>query len=378
MFTHTSDHEVFLSATKRFLDQTLPPGKLRELGETAAGYDSDTWRRGAERGWTSLLVPEAAGGGAVSGRPVDDLLLVAWEFGHRAASGPFVPSNLVAAALGRWGNDDQQAGALETILSGDAVGAWAMQEPAPRDGLGEVTLAAESRKGGFVLSGTKSPVEAGGEADHILVAARQGHGLTQFLVPRDQAGLCVTPLRGLDMTRRFARLQFDDVWVGSDAVVGSPAKAAAQVDWLSDVATTVHLAETLGAMQWAFDTTLQWAFDRYSFGRPLASYQAIKHRFADMKTWLEASYAITTAAGIALDDGTPARQATVSAAKFYVGRYGGELVQDCVQLHGGLGVTLELDLHLFLRRVSTNAALYGTTEQHARRLTSLLESEAVA
>ncbi|HLM95045.1 MAG TPA: acyl-CoA dehydrogenase family protein [Acidimicrobiales bacterium] len=131
-------------------------------------------------------------------------------------------------------------------------------------------------------------------------------------------------------------------------------------------------------MRWAFDTTLEWAFNRYSFGRPLASYQEIKHRFADMKLWLEASLAIAANASDAVDRDLAERSEVVSAAKFYVGRYGPELVQDCVQMHGGIGVTMDHHLHLFLRRVTAAVPLFGTPGQHAGRLTEKLAVREVA
>jgi alkylation response protein AidB-like acyl-CoA dehydrogenase len=131
-------------------------------------------------------------------------------------------------------------------------------------------------------------------------------------------------------------------------------------------------------MQRAFDMTVQWAFDRYSFGRPLASYQALKHRFADMKSWVEAAHAISDDAAEAVAAGSPQAAALVSAAKAYVGDAGGELMQECVQLHGGLGVTFEHDIHLFLRRHTLNQTLYGTSVQHRARLTDLVEKQEIA
>ena len=140
------------------------------------------------------------------------------------------------------------------------------------------------------------------------------------------------------------------------------------------LAVAVQLAETCGAMCWAFDTTVEWAFNRYSFGRPLASYQEIKHRFADMKMWLEASNAITAEAAAGVDGDSSNRSEVVSSGKFYIGRYGVELAQDCVQMHGGIGVTFDHDMHLFLRRIVTNAQLYGSASQHAARLTEILDA----
>jgi alkylation response protein AidB-like acyl-CoA dehydrogenase len=244
--------------------------------------------------------------------------------------------------------------------------------------LGQVGVEATSDGDTVVLRGTKTPVEAGTEAANLLVAARYGSGLGQFLVPADTPGLTVTPLQGLDMTRRFARLDFDQVRVPSTSAVGEPGSAGPAIDWLTDLAVVVQLAEMVGAMQWAFDTTLDWALNRYSFGRPLASYQEIKHRFADMKMWLEAGYGVTARAAQAVQEDAPERSQLVSAGKFYLGRYGAELMQDCVQLHGGIGVTFDHDLHVFLRRVTTNVPLFGTPSQHAARITAILESQEAA
>ena len=377
MFQLSDDQQLFEETTRRFLEAECPLTAVRGLADHEAGFEAAYWRQGAELGWTSLVVPEAAGGASISGNGVLDLALVAHRFGQHAAPGPLLGTNVVAAALGRWGTDEQQAGPLAALLAGEAVAAWAVAEPPPHDGLGEVALEATADGDGVVLTGTKSPVEFGAQADHILVTARHEGGLSQFLVPRDTPGLTVTPLHGFDMTRRFARLGFGGVRVPANALVGRPGGAGDDVTWLIDLAVTVQLAEMAGAMRWAFDTTVEWAFSRYSFGRPLASYQEIKHRFADMKMWLEASDAIAVSAARAVDGDRSNRSEQVSAGKFYVGRFGPELVQDCVQLHGGIGVTFDHDLHLFLRRVATDVPLHGTPAQHAARLTTILDAREV-
>jgi alkylation response protein AidB-like acyl-CoA dehydrogenase len=125
-------------------------------------------------------------------------------------------------------------------------------------------------------------------------------------------------------------------------------------------------------MQAGFDMTVEWSRDRYAFGRPLASYQALKHRFADMLTWLEASHAISDAACVATEQGAENAAELVSAAKAFVGQYGTEVLQDCVQMHGGIGVTFEHDLHLYLRRFSVDRALAGTPSDHRQRIAAML------
>jgi alkylation response protein AidB-like acyl-CoA dehydrogenase len=226
--------------------------------------------------------------------------------------------------------------------------------------------------GGLVLNGVKRPVEAAGSARHLLVTGREpGGGLTQVLVPADAPGVAVTPLRTSDYGRRLAAVTFTDVRVPDIAVVGERGGAGApsgQVERQLQIALVVACAESAGAMQAGFEMTLAWARDRYSFGRPLASYQALKHRCADMKTWLEASRAITGAAAAAVGERAPDAGELASAAKAYIGQYGPELMQECVQLHGGIGLTKEHDLHLYLRRITTNAMLYGTPAEHRARI----------
>jgi alkylation response protein AidB-like acyl-CoA dehydrogenase len=175
----------------------------------------------------------------------------------------------------------------------------------------------------------------------------------------------------VDLTRRFSVVTFDQVRIPASAIVGEVGGADRQVARQLDVAVAIVCAESVGAMQSAFDMTVEWAFDRHSFGRPLASYQALKHRFADMKTWLEASHAISDAATIAAADHSPAAPELLSAAKAFIGDYGTELMQECVQLHGGIGLTFEHDLHLYFRRQTVNRSLYGTPAEHRQRLSEL-------
>jgi alkylation response protein AidB-like acyl-CoA dehydrogenase len=138
------------------------------------------------------------------------------------------------------------------------------------------------------------------------------------------------------------------------------------------VAIVLQLAEMVGAMDKALEMTIEWAFDRYSFGRPLASYQELKHRFADMKLWLEASHAIADAAARAVEDDSADAWDLLAAGKAYIGHYGVELLQDCVQIHGGIGVTFEHDIHLYVRRVVLDSHQYGTVSEHRERLTAAL------
>jgi alkylation response protein AidB-like acyl-CoA dehydrogenase len=363
----TEDQEFFRETTERFLVELVPPDAVRALRDDPVGFDPGYWRRGAELGWTSLLVDEAHGGGTISGDGLVDLSMVAYEFGHRAAPGPLLPGNVVAAALSA---HDAHGDVLAGLLAGDAVAAWCAPEPGFALGAWRTGVTVRHDGDRYVLSGSVAPVEAAAQAAHLLVSAADGDGLTQLLVPTSAPGLAVTAMETVDLTKRFGAVTLTDVVLEADALVGEPGTAAAAVERQFLQAVSILNAETVGAMQAAFDMTVEWGFDRYTFGRPLASYQAIKHRFADMLTWLEASHAISDAACAAVAAAAANAFEFSSAAKAYVGQYGADLVQDCVQIHGGIGVTFEHDLHLYLRRLTVDRSFFGTPGEH-RRLVAL-------
>ncbi len=372
----SDDQEFFRDTTRKFLGSECPIPKVRELRANEAGFERDYWRQGAELGWVSLLVSEDRGGGSVSGDGPSDLALVAHAFGVHVAPGPLLPCNVVASTLARSGSAEQQAELLPALIAGEQIATWAFTELPPHDGIADLTLQAEPDGDGYVLNGVKSPVEAGAEADQLLVTATTDAGPTQFLVASDADGVDITRLRSVDLVRRYARIEFAGVKVPASAVVGTPGGASADVEHQLQIAGVVQSAEMVGAADSAFDMTVDWAFSRYSFGRPLASYQEIKHRFADMKMWLEASHGLADSAArhVSRDDADAA--IATSAAKAYAGQYLAELAQDCVQLHGGIGVTYEHDLHLFLRRITGDRLTYGTPSDHHRRIGALRIAQA--
>jgi len=367
----SSDQEFFRDTTARFLKELVPVGEVRRLRDEPAGFDADYWRRGADLGWTSLLVGEEHGGGSISGQGLVDLTLVAHEFGRHAAPGPLVTTNVVAAALSDESGGDH-AELLAGLLAGTSIASWGLGEPRPHNRLGDVALEIRADGSEVVVHGVKRPVESADRSSHLLVTGRSGGQLTQVLVPTGLDGITIEPMRTVDLTRRFHEVRFDEVRVPADAVLGELGGARDQVERQLQLALVIACAESVGAMQLAFEMTVEWAFDRYSFGRPLASYQELKHRFADMKTWLEAGHAITDSAAEAVASGSPDAAELVSAAKAFIGEYGAELMHDCVQIHGGIGVTFEHDLHLYLRRLTVDRALYGTPAEHRQRITAIV------
>jgi alkylation response protein AidB-like acyl-CoA dehydrogenase len=352
----SDDEEFFRATTARFLDEFSPPAKLRALRDDPTGFERDYWRRGAELGWISLLVSEANGGGSISGSGLVDLTLVAYEFGTHAAPGPLVATNVVASALSASGTHSE---VLTSLMAGTAIATWC--------GSGALAMRVEGDE--YVLDGVARPVESALVADHLLVTVRSSTGISQVLVPATAHGVSIAPMHTVDLTRRFDVVTFDGVRVPLGALVTEGQSA---LDRQLLTALVLCAAESVGAMQRAFDMTLAWTFDRYSFGRPLAAYQAIKHRFADMKAWLEASHAITDAAASAVSADEPDANEKARAAMSFIGDYGSKLMQDCVHLHGGLGVTFEHDIHLFLRRHTLNRTLFGTPSDHRQAIADIL------
>lgn len=368
----SEEQQFFRDTTRRFLETECPLTEVRRLADDPRGYDAAYWCKGAELGWTSMLVAEEHGGGSLSEDGLLDLVLVAEEMGRLVSPGPLLAVSAVAGTISRSGTPDQRAALLPGLLSGEAVATWAYAEPGRSCSPAAVGLEAVPAVGGFVLNGTKSPVEAAAQASHLLVTARLGDALTQFLVPTDTAGVTVTPLACIDFVRKYGEVHFDNVHIPASAAVGGLGAASVDVERQLQVTVILQCAEVMGATQRVLDFTVEYAFDRYAFGRPLAAYQALKHRFADMKLWLEAGHAATTGAARAAPSGAHTAAEAASVAKAYVAQHAPMIIEDCVQMHGGIGVTWDHDIHLYLRRVTLHRELFGSPSEHRERVATMI------
>jgi alkylation response protein AidB-like acyl-CoA dehydrogenase len=377
----TDDQELFRETTANFLENTCPISRVREWADKEpAGFPEAWWQQGAALGWTSLLVAEEDGGGSVSGHGLLDLILVAEEMGRRVSPGALLPTNVVAAALSEFGSESQRARYLPRILSGEAIATWCLRESAPgASGLPDgLTLEATPEGGGFVLSGKKGATQAAVEAEFFVVAALVDGRPTQFIVDADTPGVTVVRAEALDLTHRFGFVEFDRVALAPSAVLGDVGGAADHIERLFELAVTLQCASMVGAIDHMLALTVEYSFDRYSFGRPLASYQALKHRFADLKLWTEASLATAGAAAHAVDGRSPKAAELVSVAKSYIGDHAPAILQDCVQLYGGIGVTWDHDLHLYIRRVVEDRTLFGTPDEHRERIARTMGVDSAA
>ena len=367
----SSDQKLFQTSARGLLEKEHSLDRIRRMPPGEPRWTRNWWRQGAELGWAAPVVPEELGGGSVSAEGVRDLSLLAEELGAAVAPGPLLPVNVVLAGLVEaHGDGPDHTARIEELVAGDGVATWAVYEPGREWAPLEPGLTATPEEGGFVLDGVKDRVQDAGQADLLLVTAATPDGFAQFLVRAQAEGVSVSPQWSLDLSRSFGEVRFGGVRVGADAMVGAPG-AVQVLERQLQIAVVIQCSEVCAVLDRAFALTTQWAFDRYSFGRPLASYQALKHRFADMRTWLEGCHAITQAAAAAVQERSPDAARTISAAKSFVGERSLVILQDCVQLHGGIGVTWEHDLHLYLRRATLDQALYGSPQDHRRRLADL-------
>ncbi|MFY9916926.1 MAG: acyl-CoA dehydrogenase family protein [Mycobacterium sp.] len=362
---------LFASTTQSFLEKEASLPRLRELHAAGTAFDADWWRRAAELGWTSLLVPEELGGGSVSGDGVKDLALVAELAGKTVAPGPLHPVSTVLAGLVEAPENHEDT--IESLVSGEVVASWAVYEPGRSWAPLKPGLTATPTDTGFRLDGVKDRVEAGADSALLLVVADCEGAVRQFLVPTDAQGVRVEAQRSIDLVKSYARVHFDGVQLDASAAVGTREQTAELISRQSQIAQILQCAEVVGILDAVLKFTVQWGFDRHSFGRPLGSYQVLKHKYADLKIWFEACKAATNAAVAEVASRSPDAEMAVSVAKSYVGEYAPRMLQDCIQLHGGIGVTWEHDLHLYLRRVMLDRSMFGTPEDHNLRVYALTE-----
>lgn len=360
----TEDQALFHETTARFIDAELPRERTRAWHEQELGFDPAWLAKSAELGWFSMLVPEADGGGSVSENALADAALVAEELGRQVQPGPFVPMNVALGAVARHGSPERRTTLLPAAVAGQQVVTWAANDGrgAWDHGAG-VTL---TRVGdGFRISGRRGQVQEAGQADWLLVAGTLDGAPIQVLVASGAAGVSLEPLATLDLARRMADVELDAVEVSADDLVAGGAEA---LDHMHRQAAVLTAVETVGAMDALLTMTVDYAKDRVAFGRPIGSFQALKHLMADLAVSLEVSKAAATAAVVSVGRERDDAAEVSSMAAAAIGEAGNHLAQQCLQIHGGIGCTWEHDLHLLMRRIQSNSVLYGTPTWHREQV----------
>ncbi len=369
----TTEQDELRDGVRAMLARECPMSLVREVVEKGTTPDA-LWSQMVELGWPALTVPEPAGG---LGMGTVELAVVVEELGRVLAPGPFVPTvTQFAPVVAEAGSPEQQERFLGGIAAGELTGTLALVEESGSVDAGHVTTTATPDGDGFVLEGAKETVVEASTADEIAVIARTpgtrgDDGVGAFVVSR--ADVRLDPIDALDATRPLARVALDGVRIGADRALGDPGPAtAASVRRAVEVAATALAVETVGAAQAIFDITLAYAKQREQFGAPIGSFQAIKHKFADMLVALERARATSYFAALTIAEDDGRRALATSTAKAAAGDCAALLAKEGIQIHGGIGYTWEHDMHLYVRRVKSSSLLFGNAAQHRARVADLI------
>jgi len=363
----SENQSILQQATRRFVEAEHPVLATRKLADAGEAIAASAWQSCAAQGWIALFVPGAHGGMAEEAEGVIDAAIIAEELGRQVFAGPFASNAVAAFTIAQAGTDKQCAAHLPGLVSGETQAAWCFAGTGAQGGLepGELTFS------GNQINGAAGFVENGASADLLLVSARDGQGLSQCLVPTDHPSVTIEPLRSLDLGRGYATVRFENVAVDAGAQLGAAGNAGTLFERQLQLALVLQCAETIGLIDRAFEFTLEWVRERRAFGRPIGSFQALKHRLADHTAELEAAKAAVAYAAKAVQNQSSDAAIAVSIAKSQCGKQGVEIIRDCVQMHGGIGLTWEHDLHFYLRRAVANQSLLGTPAMHHERIAVL-------
>jgi alkylation response protein AidB-like acyl-CoA dehydrogenase len=367
-FAYSEEQEELRRTVRAFLEQKSPETEVRRLMETDDGLDDAVWAQMAEQlGLQGLHIPEEFGG---SGFSYVELCIVLEEMGRRLLVAPFFSSVVLAAnTLLESGDDAAKKELLPGIASGETKATLALTED---NGLwDESGITARATKSGdaWVINGTKSYVLDGALADLILVAARTDAGVSLFAVPGDAAGLTRTRLATMDLTRKQAKLDFADT---PAHLVGTDGGGWAVLETVLDLVNVALVNESVGGAQEVLETAVQYAKDRVQFGRPIGSFQAIKHKCADMLLEVESSKSAAYYAASAAAERTDELPTTACLAKAYVGEAYFHAAAENIQIHGGIGFTWEHSAHLYFKRAKSSELLFGDPAYHRELLAQRL------
>jgi len=363
-FAFSEEQDELRKSVRRFLDDKSPETEVRRLMETTEGYDPEVWTQMAEQlGLQSLTIPEEFGG---SGFTYVELIIVLEEMGSALLCAPFFSTVALAAnALLTSGDDAAKKDLLPGLASGETIGTLAITEDNGRWDFDGIALEATEAGEGWKLNGHKSFVIDGHTANLILVAARTPAGLSLFAVAGDAAGLTRTTLPTMDQTRKQARLVFEST---PARLIGTNGGAADGLTTTLELAVIALAAEQVGGAQHCLDSSVDYAKNRIQFGRPIGSFQAIKHKCADMLLEVESAKSAAYYAGWAAAEASDELPVVASLAKSYCSEAYFHAAAENIQIHGGIGFTWEHDAHLYFKRAKSSELLFGDPAYHRELL----------
>jgi alkylation response protein AidB-like acyl-CoA dehydrogenase len=364
-FTFTTEQQQLRAAVRKFNAENVPEPTVRQLMESEVAYDPEVWRRlGTELGVLGMSVPEVDGG--VGGSLVDQAVAVE-EFGATLACGPlFGTVYLAVPALVACPTGAARGELLAALIDGDRTAAFAVPETAGVFA-GDATVTVGGTGDAVMLTGKTARVVDATMADVFLVAARGSDGVGLYAV--DATDVTLTPLVTMDLTRPQADIEFSN---SPARLLAGPAEADRVINHALRVGSALLAVEQVGAAQHLLDLSVEYAKSRLQFGRQIGSFQAVKHKLADMLVDLEHARSAAHHAVWSLSEGTDDPALAASIAQAICSAAFSRIAADTVQVHGGIGFTWEHQTHLYFKRAVTDAALLGSAEQHRARVADLV------
>jgi len=373
-FNFTEEQTMIRDSLARLIREQYDFDTRREVVASDAGWRPEMWAQFAELGL--LMAPFSEEDGGLGGGPIDAMVVME-EFGKGLVVEPFIPSVVCGGGfLKHGGTAAQKEEHLMGIMSGQQVFAFAWGEPKGRFNLADIQTTAKSDGGGYVINGHKAVVIGASWATHFVVTARtsgdrrDAGGVSVFIVPKYASGVTTRDYPTVD-GRRASEVYFENVSVGAEHVVGEVDGALPLVERVADEAIAATCAEACGVMGVAHSMTVEYSRQRKQFGVPIGKFQVLQHRMVDMFMEHEQSISMTYMATLKLGESEVDRKKAVSAAKVRIGQAGRFVGQEAVQIHGGMGMTEELAVGHYFKRLTMIDSEFGNVDHHMKRYTAL-------
>jgi alkylation response protein AidB-like acyl-CoA dehydrogenase len=369
-FSLSDEQSMLAESVARFIDNDYGFESRQQIAEGSVGYSRDMWQTYAELGWTAVPFDEEDGG--LGGGPIE-LILMMEQFGRGLVVEPYLATIVLAGgALRRAASANQKKQWLSGIIEGQTQAALAFAEPQSRFTISDIATKADANGNGFILNGRKNLVLNGSNADLLIIPARTGgaqtdeNGITLFVVAADSAGIDRRDYATVD-AHHAADLSLKDVRVDSGSILGDVGQGYSTLQDVVDEATLAVCAEAVGILRTLHDKTVEYAKNRVQFGVPIGTFQALQHRMVDMLMACEQTHSLLLWAAMLTADGDADARKAISALKYQIGTAGRTVAQEAVQIHGGMGVTWELDISHYFKRFTAIELLFGNADFHLNR-----------
>ena len=362
---------MLVDSVEKFIARDYGFDLRQEYAASETGYSTDVWQTFCELGWTAI--PFADRDGGLDGGPIETMILMQ-QFGRGLVVEPYLANIVLAGGiLRRVGNDAQKTKWLKPLIDGGLQAALAFVEPQSRYDLNNIASTATAADDGWIINGRKGVVLNGGNAGLLIIPARTASGTTSedgislFAVDGNADGVSRRAYPTID-GHQAAEIRLDNVRVDATALLGDAGRGFEPLASVIDEATLAICAEAVGIMQVLTDKTVDFAKNRVQFGVPIGTFQALQHRMVDMLTASEQSYSLLLWATMANSDHTEEAKRAISAIKYQVGTAGTKVGQEAVQLHGGMGVSWELDIGHYFKRLTAISQMLGNADWHLDKL----------